>query len=245
MLRRVETVLSWRILQPRGMTWMVLLSKLSPLPSCFPNFHPQILLRQEVFSSCPNQYLYPPGRVLHLQLQERLRWRLSWGEARPTVHSHAATEPVAQDFVQCTQKYPGCEQNKRPLVSPPPQKALVLIAHSPSPEFPGQTAAGLQGNLGQTDQDICWAQQAQSTLLPLASPGCSDPASSPDLLSVSPQLPPEASRAPAHPPHAEIVAARRQQVWIHAFRVRDPHELGGGVRVVEGVPADKLWTLFI
>lgn len=123
---------------------MLLLSKLSPLPSCFPNFHPQILLRQEVSSSCPNQCLCPPGRVLHLQLQGRLQGRLSRG-ARPTAHSHAATEPVARDFVQHTQKYPGCEQNKRPLVSPPPQKALVLISRSLSPEFPGLTAAGLQG----------------------------------------------------------------------------------------------------
>ena len=125
-------------------------------------------------------------------------------------------------------------------MSPPPQKALVLISRSLSPEFPGLTTAGLQGIWARLTKTSAEPNKLSPHPLPLASPGCSDPASSPGLLSVSPQLPPKASRAPAHPPHTEIVAARRQQVWIHAFRVRDPHELGGGVRVVEGVPADKL-----
>ena len=113
---------------------------------------------------------------------------------RPTVHSHTAIEPVARDFVQCTQKYPGCEQNKRPLVSPPPQKALVLISRSLSPEFPGLTTAGLQGIWARLTKTSAEPNKLSPHPLPLASPGCSDPASSPGLLSDAhlrlPDLPP-------------------------------------------------------
>jgi len=43
-----------------------------------------------------------------------------------------------------------------------------------------------------------------------------------------------------YPPYAQIVSAGGQQVWIDSLGVRDPHDLGGGVRMIESVPAYKL-----
>lgn len=52
------------------------------------------------------------------------------------------TESAAWYFVSFTQKYPGSGHNKRPQVSPPRQKALVLRACSLSLKFPGPSTAG-------------------------------------------------------------------------------------------------------
>lgn len=52
-------------------------------------------------------------------------------------------------------------------------------------------------------------------------------------------------RPSAYPPYAQIVSAGGQQVWIDALGVRDPHDLGGGVRMIESVPAHKLRALLL
>lgn len=44
----------------------------------------------------------------------------------------------------------------------------------------------------------------------------------------------------AYPPDAQVVPASGKQVWVNTLAVRDPHDLGGGVGVVKGVPADEL-----
>lgn len=47
----------------------------------------------------------------------------------------------------------------------------------------------------------------------------------------------------SYPPNAQVVSTGGQQVWVDPFGVRDPHDLGGGVRVIKRVPADKLGAL--
>lgn len=48
-----------------------------------------------------------------------------------------------------------------------------------------------------------------------------------------------------YPPDAQVVSTGGQQVRVDPLGVGDPHDLGGGVRVVEGVPADELWALLL
>lgn len=49
---------------------------------------------------------------------------------------------------------------------------------------------------------------------------------------------------PSYPPNPQVVPAGGQQVRVDSLGVRDPHDLGGRVRVVKGVPAYELRTLF-
>lgn len=44
----------------------------------------------------------------------------------------------------------------------------------------------------------------------------------------------------SYPPNAQVVPTGGQQVRINSLGVWDPHDLGGGVRVVKCVPADEL-----
>lgn len=65
-------------------------------------------------------------------------------------------------------------------------------------------------------------------------------------------LPPQVSYPPAflppqvsYPPDPEVVAAGGQQIRVNPLGVGDPHDLGGGVRMVEGIPADELGALLL
>lgn len=44
----------------------------------------------------------------------------------------------------------------------------------------------------------------------------------------------------SYPPYAQVVPTGGQQIWVNPLGVWDPHDLGGGVRVVKCVPAHKL-----
>lgn len=43
-----------------------------------------------------------------------------------------------------------------------------------------------------------------------------------------------------YPPDSQVVATGGQEVRVHPLGVGNPHDLGGGVRVVKSVPADEL-----
>lgn len=49
----------------------------------------------------------------------------------------------------------------------------------------------------------------------------------------------------SYPPNTQVVPTGSQEVRVNPLGVWDPHDLGGGVRVVKRVPADKLWTLLL
>ena len=49
----------------------------------------------------------------------------------------------------------------------------------------------------------------------------------------------------AHPPQPQVVSRRGQQVGVVGGRVRDPHHLRGGVRVVESEPVHQLAAILI
>lgn len=44
----------------------------------------------------------------------------------------------------------------------------------------------------------------------------------------------------SYPPNSKVVAAGGQQIWVNPLGVGDPHDLCGGIRMVERVPADEL-----
>lgn len=47
------------------------------------------------------------------------------------------------------------------------------------------------------------------------------------------------------PPDAKVIPTGGQQVWVDALGVWDPHDLGGGVRMIKRVSAHKLAALLI
>lgn len=49
----------------------------------------------------------------------------------------------------------------------------------------------------------------------------------------------------SYPPDPQVVSAGGQQVRVRSFAVGNPHDLGGGVWVVESVSTYELWVLLL